>query len=113
MNKTLKEIFSEDISTKYISYSISHNRDLIQELINERDEEKRIKFNKLFNLTFFDCLKHFRGSEYIEELQGLDSLDNILEKFEGDEEYLHSFKYYSFNFEEILKRKRNRNNKKI
>ena len=113
MNKTLKEIFSEDISTKYISYSISHNRDLIQELINERDEEKRIKFNKLFNLTFFDCLKHFRGSEHIEELQGLDSLDNILEKFEGDEEYLHSFKYYSFNFEEILKRKRNRNNKKI
>ena len=63
--KTLKEIFSDDISTKYVSYSITHNKDLIQELINERDEEKRIKFNKLFNLTFFDCLKHFRGNSLI------------------------------------------------
>ena len=111
--KTLKEIFSDDISTKYVSYSISHNKDLIQELINERDEEKRIKFNKLFNLTFFDCLKHFRGNEYIEELQGLDSIDNILEKYKEDEDYLESFKYYILNFEEILERKKNRNNKKI
>jgi hypothetical protein len=112
--KTLKEIFSDDISTKYVSYSISHNKDLIQELINERDEEKRIKFNKLFNLTFFDCLKHFRGNEYIEELQGLDSIDNILEKFKEDEDYLKSFKYYILNLEEILERKKNRNrNNKI
>ena len=113
MDKTLKEIFSDDISTKYISFSMSHNRDLVQELINEKDEEKRNKFNKLFNLTFFDCLRHFRGSEYFEELQGLDSLDKILEKFEDDQDYLHSFKYYCFNLEEILKRKRNRNNKKF
>ena len=113
LNKTLKEIFSHDISTKYLSYSISHNRDLIRELINDIDEEKRSKFKKLFNLTFLDCLKHFRGNVYIEELQGLESLDIFLEKFEDDEEYLHLFKYYILNLEEILKRKRNRKNQKI
>ena len=108
LNKTLKDIFSDDISTKYSSFSISHNRDLIQKLLNEDDEEKRIKLNKLFNLTFIECLKHFRGSIIIEELHGLDSLDNMLKKFEDDKEYLSIFKHYCSNFEKVIQNKKNR-----
>ena len=108
LNKTLKDIFSDDISTKYSSFSISHNRDLIKNLLNEDDEEKRIKLNKLFNLTFIECLKHFRGSIIIEELHGLDSLDCMLNKFKDDKEYLRDFKYYCCHFEEVVQNKKNR-----
>ena len=108
LNKTLKDIFSDKISTKYSTFSVSHNRELINNLLNEADEEKRIKLNKLFNLTFIDCLKHFRGSEVIEELHGLDYLESVLKKFGDDKEYLDTFKLYCFKFEEVIQNKKNR-----
>ena len=108
LNKTLKDIFSDNISTKYSTYSSSHNRDLIKDLLNETDEEKRIKLNKLFNLTFIDCLRHFRGSEIIEELHGLDSLESVLKKFEDDKGYLKLFKHYCLNLEEVIYNKQSR-----
>ena len=112
LNKKLKDIFSEDISKVYIIYLKDHNKELIKNLLNEEDEEKRIKFNKLFNLTFLDCLKHFIGSKYIEELEGFPSLDIIDQRIDEDQEYLDLFKYYIINFEEIIMKKRTRRNKK-
>ena len=107
LNKTLKEIFSEKpLSKKYSKYNENHNRYLIEQLLNEEDEEKRVFFNKLFNLTFIKCLKHFRGSEIIEELNGLVSLDKFLNKFEDDIEYQENVKFYVSQIEEIMERKR-------
>ena len=108
LNRTLKDIFSDHISTKYSTYSSSHNKELIKNLLNETDEEKRIKLNKLFNLTFIECLRHFRGSEFIEELRGLDSLESVLKKFEDDKDYLDEFNGYCFKFEEVIQKKKNR-----
>lgn len=108
LNKTLKEIFSDDISSKYSSFSVSHNRDLIQALLKENDEEKRIKFEKLFNLTFIDCLNHYTGNVVTEELHGLSSLSSTLKKFEDDKEYMEAFKYYCYNFEEVIQKIKNR-----
>ena len=112
LNKKLKEIFSENISNKYIMYSKDHNKKLIQNLLNENDEEKRIKFNKLFNLTFLECLNHLIGKKYIEELEGFPSLENICKRFNEDQEYLNLLNYYIINFEEIIMRKRTRSSKK-
>ena len=107
LNKTLKEIFSENSqSKKYSKYNENHNKYLIEQLLNEEDEEKRVFFNKLFNLTFIKCIKHFRGSEIIEELNGLDSLDKFLNKFEDDIEYQENLKFYISQIEEIMERKR-------
>ena len=107
LNKTLKEIFSENsLSQKYSKYNKKHNRYLIEQLLNEEDEEKRVFFNKLFNLNFIKCLKHFSGSEIIEELNGLDSLDKFLNKFEDDIEYQKNVKFYISQIEEIMKRKK-------
>ena len=107
LNKTLKDIFSENsLSKKYSKYNENHNRYLIEQLLNEEDEEKRVFFNKLFNLTFIKCLKHFRGSEIIEELNGLVSLDKFLNKFEDDIEYQENVKFYVSQIEEIMERKR-------
>jgi hypothetical protein len=113
LNKTLKEIFSENMISKanLNLYNENPNRDLIEQLLNEEDEEKRVFFNKLFNLTFIECLKHFRGSIIIEELNGLDSWDKFLNKFKDEKDYQENVKYYIFNFEKVTERKRNKKEK--
>lgn len=113
LNKTLEIIFSENISGIYQRYNIDHNKVLIIKLLKEEDEGKRECFKKLFNLTFIECLKHFRGSEIIEELIGLDSLDNFLNLFEGDKDYQENVKYCINNFEEIIGKKRSQKEKNI
>jgi len=106
--KTLKDIFSEDISRKYNNYPIGHNRNLIQKLLNEEDEDKKEKFKNLFSLTFLDCLKHIRGSKCLKELEGLESYDNMFKQFENDKEYFALLNHCIFNFEIIIMRKRKR-----
>ena len=77
LKKTLKEIFSEDDilsendtipeNNKPYSENYIHNRNLIEQLLNEEDKEKRVFFIKLFNLSFIDCLNHL-GGKNIEQL---------------------------------------------
>ena len=110
--KTLKDIFSVNISTKYSFYTNDYNINLIRELLNENDYEKRTHFKNLFSLTFLDCLMHFRGNKYYEELKGLEFLNKYREKFEEDKDYLQLFDYYILHFEEITIKKRHRNRKK-
>ena len=74
--------------------------------MNEEDENKRIYFRKLFNLTFIECLRHFRGSERINELEGLNGFDNIKNKYENDIDYLETLNYYIYNYEIITNKKR-------
>ena len=110
LEKTLGVIFSEDISSKISLYPLSHNKKLIETLINDSDEKKRNIFNKIFNLTFSDCLNHFRGSRKIEELEGLNNLDDYLkeQKINNDEEYCTLFKYFVNNLEMIINTKKSR-----
>ena len=111
--KNLETIFSEDISNKFSNYSYDHNKNVIKGLLREEDEEKRVKFERLFSLTFLDCLMHFRGSKYIPELELLGTLDDITaEKFGDDQEYLDLFKYYIYNYEQIIMNKKNRKHRK-
>ena len=108
LDKSIGNIFSEDIRTNYTSFFPSHNKYLIELLLNEKDNNKRIYFNKLFNLTFRDALKYFRGSEDIEELNGMERFGSKNKDIKNDENYLITLKYYVINFEEILGRKRNK-----
>ena len=78
IKKKLGEIFSENISGKYKkNYPPNHNKLLIEELMNEKDENKQSFFNKLFNLNFIQCLDHFIGKKYIKELNGLQYFEQI------------------------------------
>ena len=63
LHKTLKEIFSDNISSRLYNYSENHNKVIIESLINDEDEEKRIYFNNLFNITFLEYLNYFMSSE--------------------------------------------------
>lgn len=108
LNKTLQKIFSEiPIRKNYSRYNEEHNKLLIKKLLNEEDKEKRDFFNKLFNLTYIDCIKHFRGTDNIEELNGLYSLKEFLNEFyKNDKDYQENVKYYISNIEGIMVRKK-------
>ena len=117
LNKTLKSIFSEEVSGKYLRYNPNHNKDLIEKLINDKDETKREIFYKLFNLTFMDCLNHFRGSHAFEELKGMNQFEQYLNEIKSvndDDMYKNVLKYYLVNYErEVMDRKeRNREKRK-
>lgn len=112
LNKSIGDIFSEDISTRYTNYPITHNKQLINSLKNN-DNYNPQYFRDLFNLKFIDCLQHFRGSKYIKLLEGLKGFDSIKEKYEEDMNYNKSLKYYIMNFEEIINNKRIRRRKTI
>ena len=111
INKKLKEIFSNEISSKFSCYPPEHNKLLVEELLNENDIEKRKTFENIFSLTFLECIKHIRGEINIQELDGIESLDKICEKFEGDDDYIKLLKYYFFHFEIIIMSKKSRKTK--
>ena len=116
LNKKLKDIFSVNISTKYKRYSSDYNKNVINHLLNEEDKEKRDIFEKLFNLTFYDCLKHFRGEVYIEALNGMTTLDEACKQFKNQEYYElyeQELKNFILNYEKIIGKKKSRNKKKV
>ena len=111
MKKKLKDIFSEKISTKYSNFSPEHNKMIIESLIKEKDDSKKSYFGKLFNLTFEDCLKNFRGDTDLEELKGFKNLDDFVKEElvkkseENGEEYSKYFAYYIKNYEKLINKK--------
>ena len=113
LNKTLGDIFSDNISSRYTLFPTDHNKNLINKCLNEVDGNKRKNFNKYFSLTFLDCLEHFRGSKIIKELKGLKGINSLDSKYKKDEEYLKHLKYYFNNFESIINNKRARNRANI
>ena len=115
LNKTLKEIYSTDISTRYTSFLPDHNKKLIKRLLNEKDENKRIKLNQIFNLTFSDCVNKFIGINNSEELDGFPTFEEIKSKLNESNIYLEEVKKFLMNFEKILNQKnpRTRKEKKI
>ena len=112
IHKKISEILSENISTRYTNYSPEHNKILIENLRNENDSNKSIYFNKLFNLTFNDCMNHFIGKKYFEELEGMRCFESLKPSLDGDNEYFKVVKFYLENFENIITNKKSRNKKR-
>ena len=111
LNKTMQSIFSEDISTKYKKLDPKHNKKLIEELLNEPDGKKRLIFQKIFNLSFLDVLKHFRGSIFIKELSGMTTFKDYLNKTDfgkNSEDYSEILTIFMYNYEKIVMEKHSR-----
>jgi len=107
LQKTLGEIFSEKISSRYTKHNPYHNYFLIKALTSDKNENNNY-FKKLFNITFIDCLEHFIGNKKVEELEGLDTFENIKTKYEDDADYLKSLKFCIMNYKKIINNKRTR-----
>ena len=124
LNKKLKDIFSEKITGRYtnrILYPPERNKNLIEELINEQDEEKKQYFNNLFNLTFIDCLDHFINKKFIPILKDLESFEEIIkvpEKYKkkklniNESDYIETLRQFLENYESILRNINQRKKKK-
>ena len=117
VNKKLGDIFSADISGRFTNIPSEFNKILINKLMNEEDINKKIYFNKVFNITFIECMKHFIGQSLIKELEGMKCFneikDNLLEKYIDDgNEYISSLEYYLNNYEEIINNKKSRKPRK-
>ena len=115
LNKKLGDIFSEEISSKFTNFNKTHNKEVIEALKNEEDENLKTYFRNLFNCTFVQSMKHFRGEEIFQELIGMKSFNEIKDELNEDEEYIKELEYYINHFEEIIMRKKARvsNKKKI
>ena len=105
--KSVGDIFSENISTRYTNFPLAQNKKVINELKNDEKWGNPHYFKILFSLSFLDCLKQFRGDENIKELEGLEGIEALKEKIE-DKEYLKSLEYYIKNFETIINNKKGR-----
>ena len=102
-------IFSSDISNKYSNYPNYHNRQLIKKLMDEKDEEKRKRFNSLFNKTFLECLQYLRGKKEIQGLEGLEKFyDQEMLELNEDESYKNELKKTINNYEKIFMKKKPR-----
>ena len=112
LHKTLKDIFSDNITLRCSRFKIDHNKNLINSLLNEENKDKQNLFQNIFNLTFLDCLQHFRGSKTIRELKNLAKYEDICQSFEKDEDYLCSFRFYIENYEKIMENKKPRDKSK-
>ena len=125
IKKTLGSILSDTISSRYTSFKQNHNQLLIERLKTDEDENKREYFEKLFNLTFIDCVNHFIGNEKFEVLEGMTLFEEMksnhkeLKKMSINfddkdyEEYIEVLKDHLERFNSILGRKKGRDRKKI
>jgi hypothetical protein len=106
LHKTLGEIFSDNISLKYTNYLADYNSLTIKKLLNEEDQDKRMYLEKLFGITFIQCVKKFAGIYNCEELDGFITFNEYKDKLNQDPEYFRVLKDYLINFEENIRRKK-------
>ena len=77
VNKKISDILSDNISTRYTNFPPNHNKLLIEKLRKDEDKYKRVYINKLFDLTFKECLGHFIGKNSFEKLEGMKGFDSL------------------------------------
>jgi hypothetical protein len=107
LNKTLFDIFSSKITGRITNYLSDYNEKIIDNLLKEKDLNKRQYFSDLFNLTFVQSLNHFNETNYYKELNGMKRMvDEVKKESEGDEEYENNLKYYFLHFEDIINKKK-------
>ena len=113
INMTLKEIFSNKVSTKCKKVSQDQNKNAINNLLNDKDEERRNYFNKIFNLKFIDVLKYLRGeTEGLEILEGLEFDKVCWNKIQKKENLLRYFTLLMSCYEKLWEERKPRNREK-
>lgn len=109
LNSKLRDIFSEDISSKLSNYGLDYNRKLIKKIETENIQKKTIA---ILQRTFLECLEQFRGSKNYKELQGLEKeyeyVINGLKQSGESEEYIEMFIEFVSRFENYYLQKKPR-----
>ena len=132
LNMTLKEIFSKDISPKIKKFNSNFNKQIIENILNNKNKKVDNTVLFVFNMTLRNWLDIFTlkksvidiideykdknykdiDSEKIEKsMVGVDKLLNEI-KEKNDEDYLPRFIFCLYNYERWFYLKKNRKNKK-
>lgn len=108
LKKTLKEIFSNDISCKYsklINDNIAHNRKTIKTILDINDKE----MNAILNTTLKEILDIYtlknKKNEYFSDFTNInDDMETFNEENNSDDDYIKKYKYYAENLEKEIKK---------
>lgn len=116
LSTPLREIFSQKVSEKMKNYSkdgLDYNKNFIEKIKND---ENKAKTNAILDMTFFECIEHFRGTKYYEVLSGLEkeyeiTIEDLKARYD-DDDYIKSFIAQLNSFEELLENKKSRKSRK-
>ena len=111
INSKLKDIFSNKTSKKYVSLGLDKNKQIIDEIYEQKIQKKTIS---ILNKTFEQCLEHINGINYDEDLAGLEhEYQRILKKLRSkeNENYISKFKDMVINFKSFYMNKKARKKK--
>ena len=112
LKKTQGQIFSSSITTKFTNYPLDHNKQLIEKLLNEKNEERKEIFINLFNKTLLECIEHLIGKKEYKSLKGLEKFyQNEIQKKKIDKENKELLINVINKFEHIINEKKPRNKK--
>lgn len=114
LDMKLREIFSKKVSEKVKNFSKEHQLDYNKNFIEKiKDDPKKQKTNEILDMTFFQCLEHFRGSEKYEALNGLEiEYENVIEDMNDDIDYKNNFIEHLKKYEILFRNKKPRKSKK-
>ena len=114
LKMTLREIFSKNVSEKVKNYSKKHQLDYNKNFIEKiKDDERKEKTNAILDMTFLQCMEHYRGSKRYDVLSGLESeYEKDIEQMSDDVEYMENFIEHLKYFEVLYANKKSRNSKK-
>ena len=109
LNKTLKDIFYEDISKKANNPNKNYNRELIDKIYKENNEKEVIE---LLNITILEYLEFYTSINNITDMKQLNDDINELKSIGESEHYTNEYKRVSENFYTIIKNFKSRERKK-
>ena len=97
------------------NYFDTYKEKVKNEITKIKNDEKKAKTNAILDKTFFECMEHFRGTKYYEELSGLEieyerTVENLKDQY--DDDYVNNFIEELNHFEELLKNKKSRKSRK-
>jgi len=115
LDSKLRDIFSQKVSTKAKNYSkqyqLDYNKNFIEKIKND---ETRKKTNDILDMTFLQCMEHFRGSKRYEALNGLEKeYENVIKEMRDEEDYMESFVEQLNKFEIMYSQKKAKKNTKM
>ena len=108
MELKIKDIFSDNISKKYLILGKNFNKNIITKIYTEQNQKNTID---IFEMTFLDCLDHVTGRKQNEKLKGLeDEFKNIVNNMNETRKYIEAFynfmNRFEFHFKSIKPRKK-------
>ena len=114
LKMTLREIFSKNVSEKVKNYSKEHQLDYNKNFIDKiKDDKRKEKTNAILDMTFLQCMEHYRGSKRYDVLSGLEiEYEKDIEQMSDDVEYMENFIEHLKYFEVLYANKKSRNSKK-